>query len=178
MAINLIPPKLKQQRALSLVSNQVIFGFSVILIMLGIMSGAIFTYNSSLAKDIRKTDASLTEQNKRLKSFKDTESLIKTANQKLDLINETSGERTLWSNIIVEISNFTPKEVQIKAMDLNQDTITAAVAGVATTRKDIAIFKEKLEKGGFKNVTFTSSTYNQSTNDYTFSLSLGLEGKK
>ncbi len=178
MTINLIPPALKKQKELAAISNQIIFGLCVILIMLGIMSGAIFVYNSTLTKDISKTDQDILEQSKRLKSFKDLEALIKTANQKLDKIDDISKGRMIWSKIIVEISNFTPKGVQIKTMDLNQDTNNGVLSGVATTRKDIALFKEKLEKGGFKNVTFTSSSYNQNTNDYTFSLSVGLEGKQ
>lgn len=178
MTINLIPPKLKRQKELNTISSQIIFGLFVVLIMLGIMSGAVFIYNSSLIKDIKRTDNNLTEQNKRLKNLKDIEALIKTANLKLDRIDEGSKSRITWSKIIVEISNFTPKGVQIKTMDLNQETNNAALSGIAITRKDIALFKEKLEKGGFKNVTFTSSSYSQSTNDYTFSLSLSLEGKK
>jgi Tfp pilus assembly protein PilN len=178
MTINLLPPKLKRRKEISTISNHIIFGLSVILIMLSIMAGAIFLYNSSLAKDISKANSNLSEQNKRLKNFKETETLIKNANKKVSQIDDISKDRFVWSKVITEISTFTPKEVRIENMDLNQRTNSATLSGVATTLKDIALFKEKLEQSGFQNVTFTSSSYNQGTNDYAFSLSVSLEGKK
>ncbi len=104
--------------------------------------------------------------------------MIKNANKKVSQIDDISKDRFVWSKVITEISTFTPKEVRIENMDLNQRTNSATLSGVATTLKDIALFKEKLEQSGFQNVTFTSSSYNQGTNDYAFSLSVSLEGKK
>jgi Tfp pilus assembly protein PilN len=177
MSINLIPPRLKKQKGIDYISNQIIFGLIVILFMLGILSLALFTYDSSIKADISKSESRLAEQDKRLKEFKDTENLIKTANQKLAKIDELLKEKTIWSEAIAKISKVTPKSVEIKTMDLNHDSSKVNISGIATTRKDIALFKEGLEKSSFKNVTFTSSSYNQSTNDYTFSLTLELEGK-
>ena len=63
-------------------------------------------------------------------------------------------------------------------MDLNGNTNLVTIQGVALTRKDIALFKEKLETNNFQNVTFTTSSYNQGSDDYTFSLSLGTGDKQ
>lgn len=178
MTINLIPPKLKFQKELKNILSQSIFGFLVVFLMLAIMAGALYAYNSSLQGDLKKNATMLEEQSKRLKGFQEIDNSVRVANNKLSSIDTVLKNRASWSDIVTNISSFTPKSVQIKTMDLNSDLGTVVIQGVALTRKDIALFKEKLEKSNFQNVTFTSSSYSQSTDDYTFSLTLGLGGKK
>lgn len=178
MTVNLIPPKLKAQKELTNILSQIIFGLAIVLLMLTIMAGALYVYSSSIQNDLRGNKETLEEQSKRLKGFLDIENLVKKSNKKLSAIDNVLTTRAAWSDVIVNISGFTPPNVQIKSMDLNSTSHTVTIQGVATTRKDIALFKEKLETSNFKNVTFASSSYNQNTDDYTFSLSLALEDKK
>lgn len=177
MTINLIPQRLKLQKEVKNTLNQAIFGLCVILLMLGIMTLALYLYNSSVQNDLKITGDKISDQGKSLKEYQDIESSVKNANKKLTAIDSILAGKSLWGITITNISNFTPKSVQIKTMDLNRDTNNVTIQGVATTRTDIALFKEKLEKSEFQNVTFATSSYNQSTNDYTFSLSFGLEKK-
>lgn len=177
MTINLIPPKLKLHKELNTILGQVVFGLAVILIMLAIMSGALFIYNSSLQSDVKKTTERLAVQDKRLKDYSATEKLITNANKKLDKIDEVLSEKSAWSEQLTKISSYTPKNIQIKTMDLNIETNKNTISGIAVTRREIALFKERLEENGFKNVIFSSSTYNQGTDDYTFSLTFELEKK-
>jgi Tfp pilus assembly protein PilN len=177
MAINLIPPKLKKQKELHYISSQIIFGLFVILVMIGIMAGALFVYDSFLTKDIARNNDNLADQTKRLKSFQDTKISIEDANTKLANVDSVLTDRITWSEIITKIASYTPKNVQIKTMELKKTANGGTISGLAVTRKDIALFKEKLETNGFNNVTFTSSSYNSSTDDYTFSLSLEIGGK-
>lgn len=178
MAINLIPPPLKHQKEINYIFNQIVFGLFILLFMLGIMVLALFIYDSSIKEDIIKSQNRLSDQEKNLKDYKSTESSLKSINQKLLNIDGVLKEKVIWSEILARISGVTPKTVQVKTMDLYSDSSKTTISGVAVTRKDIAIFKEELEKNSFNNVVFTSSSYNQNTDDYTFSLSFELEGKK
>lgn len=178
MTINLIPPKLKTEKEIGYIFSQAIFGLTVIVIMLVIMSVALFLYSASLKSDIKKNDARMAQQEQNLKDYKDLESSIRAANNKLLKIETILPEKILWSEVLTRISSFTPKQVQIKTMELSKESNSATVSGIALTRKDIALFKERLEQNGFKNVTFSSSSYNQSSDDYTFSLTLELGDTK
>lgn len=171
MTINLIPPQIKKGRQISQMLGQLFFGFVAILILVTITSGAFLLYNSYLIVFLKHSENLVHEETNRLKTFRNVELDTKAINAKLGQIEAKNDEKVYWSTIFDLVSGATPKNVQIKSLNLNNSTMTALLTGNANTRTDIALMKEKLESiSTFKNVTFTTSSYNLLTDDYSFSL--------
>lgn len=175
MAINLVPPKIKNQKKLEIIFNQIYFGLFIMLIMVALLGFALYTYDTYLVSDLKHSEDNISNIDAKIKSLKDTENLIKDVNSRLGKVNSAKEARTIWSNILTSISNSTPKNVQVRNLSLNDVSSSVNLQGTAETRTDIALYKEKLESVDFKNVTFSTSTYNELQNNYNFSLSFELK---
>ena len=174
MTINLIPPKLKKEKEFRKTSGIFVVFLNIILIVLLIVTGTCFAANYYYKKDLNNIKDQINEQQLVLAKYKDLKVEVATVNSKLDIINNIDTTRVLWSNIVAELGRCTPTEVQINTFTSKDNKIT--LTGSAATRRDIAKFKEKLESSkNFQNVVFTSSSLNETTNDYGFDLSCELE---
>ena len=174
MTINLIPPKLKQEKEFRKTSGIFFTFLNIILVVLMIVTGTCFAANYFYKKDLSKIRTEINDQKLVLSKYTDLKKEVSTINSKLDIINNIDVTRALWSNIVTELGRCTPTEVQVKTLTSKNNKIT--LTGNAATRRDIAKFKEKLEASkNFKNVIFTSSSLNSETNDYGFDLNCELE---
>ncbi len=177
--INLIPPKIKRERRNKAIIFEITGGIIAVLVMFIIFSIALNLYNQTLTNQLKRSNEEIHSLNKKVALYKETEDMIKNINTKLDQIKETSNSRILWSTVLNNIGSSTPKNLQIKSLNANKNANVVSITGAAIDRKTIASMKEMLEKNNqFTNVTFSTSTYNQTTNDYTFSLSLEIKQTK
>lgn len=173
--INLLPPKLKKDRRNIMVTNQVIFVLVAGLILLAMTTAAFYIYNTILIGEQNGLEKRIATENSLIPSFKDTEKNISLINSKLTQIDSVDKSRFLWSQVLDAISVSTPKDTKISNLILNADNSAGSIAGNASSRALIALFKEKLESIDiFKSVTFTTSTYSDQTKDYTFTLDFEL----
>ena len=179
MTINLLPPKLKKEREgkrlLRLLNVLLSFSFLILFVFTVI----IYTANLSVVAQISKDKEAIDKQTISLKALSTTEQKIETINSKLDKMIQIDSSRAIWSNVIKDLANDTPTKVQIKALSLNKDTNKIELSGSASTRRDIAAFKDKLEESKyFKNVTFYTSSHTVESDSYSFNLSAELENSK
>lgn len=175
MSINLLPPQFKNEKRYRSVFREAIFGLSAILFLVVFFSVAFFAYYTYLKSDLKRTEKEIESVNRELAEYKEVEQKIVEINSRLSKINDANQDRVLWSQILELIGQSTPKNVKIKTLALNQSGSTYSLTGTATERREIALMKEKLEGANdFKNVTFSSSSYNQSSNDYGFTLNFDL----
>jgi len=174
MTINLIPPKLKKEKEFRKTSGIFIMFLNIIMVVLLIVTGTCLTANYFYTKDLNNIKSQIAEQQLVLSKYADLKKEVANVNAKLDKINNIDTTRILWSNIVAELGRCTPTEVQIKTFSSKDNKIS--LTGSAATRRDIAKFKEKLEASkNFKNIVFTSSSLNETTNDYGFDLNCELE---
>lgn len=176
MSINLLPPQLKKEKKLKLIFNQTFFSIFSILIMYLVAIAAFYTYDSYLKSRQKAIESKNSALNQELPSLHDTENVIKDINSRLSKIDDIFSQNDKTSELLSSIGQNTPANVQIKSLSINKSAKTVSLSGTAESRKDIALMKEKLETTSyFQNVIFSTSSYNQSTNDYTFSLSFELK---
>jgi|GEM_PF-1674986 len=178
MGINLIPPQLKKERTSDTILNQIIFGFVILVILDLIFSAGLYAYDFFLMSAIQKQDGLIADQSRKAKGLKDIEAQVNQINHKVASAEDIVKKRPQWSQILSMISQATPKEVQIKTMEVSAISKVISVSGVALSREKIALFKEKLEREGFSNVIFASSTFNESLNNYSYSLTFELGDAK
>lgn len=180
MVINLLPPKIKQEKKTKKMVNMIVLFLTVVFLILVILVGGVLAANFYTKNDLKKTEAKIADQNSLILRYKDIEDNINNINLKLAKISAASTQKILWSNVLIEISNDTPSMVQIKSVTLNQTGNKIDLSGYAETRSDIAKFKEKLENSKFfKNVTFSSSVHDQEQANFSFNISCELkEGVK
>ncbi|MCL5410682.1 MAG: PilN domain-containing protein [Patescibacteria group bacterium] len=172
MAINLLPPKFKQEKKIKKTAQTISIFLTTVFIIILILTGSILAADYSTKKDLDKVNAKIEEENKILLRYKATEDSIKAVNSKLGKIESVNTNRILWSNLIVELSKLTPSQIQIKTMVLDKENNKVSLTGFAETRSDIARFKEKMSSSKyFKNVTFSSSVHNEQQGNFSFSIS-------
>ncbi|MFA4995948.1 MAG: PilN domain-containing protein [Patescibacteria group bacterium] len=172
MAINLLPPKFKQEKKVKKIAKVISIFLATVFIILLIVTTSLWVANYETKKDIDKFSSKISEQNNVLLRYKETDEGIKAVNSKLSKIESVGSNRILWSNIITELSKLTPSQVQIKTMTLDQQNKKIGLTGYAETRNDIARFKEKMSSSKyFKNVTFSSSTRDEEQSNFSFSIS-------
>ncbi|MCX6813640.1 MAG: PilN domain-containing protein [Candidatus Azambacteria bacterium] len=176
MTINLIPPELKKEKSSRKIGH---FASSIsitIIIVLAIIFATMYGQNYFLAQNIKKIDQKIADQDITLKKYADLEQKINESNQKLEQLKKINNDKIAWSVIIKDLSGRTPSKVSIKTVTAGSDNYKISLTGSAETRRDIAKFKEKMEESKyFKNVTFSSSSLNEESNDYSFSISTELE---
>ncbi|MFA5926795.1 MAG: PilN domain-containing protein [Patescibacteria group bacterium] len=179
MSINLLPPKLKKQKGVEKKLRSVLLGLIYLAAMILVLSGVLFSFNivnkNELDQVIARTEAYKTEA----KAYSEIKEKITKTNSKLDKISQIDNNRVLWSVIIAEIEILTPAQVTIRTMDLSHDSKIINTVGKAESRYDVVLFKDKLEASPFfKNVTFSSSSFNPDENNYSFALKFELEKNK
>lgn len=172
MAINLLPPKFKKEKELARTTKTIsAFLFAILLIVL-ILTGGILAALVSTKSDLNKTVEKIADLNTTLAKYKEIDDNIQNVNSKINKINGSNSKKIIWSNLITELAKCTPEKVEIKTLTLNQTNNKIDMTGYAETRSDIAKFKEKMSSSKyFKNVTFTTSTRDETKQNYSFSLS-------
>ena len=176
MTINLIPPKLKKEKQYRKMIGVGFSFLSAILAVFLIVTATFVAANFYYKNDLARIKSKVSDQEQQLKKYSDLEKEVASINTKLGVINQIDLERPIWSNIIAEMAKSTPVAVQIRTLNASKDTKKISLTGTAATRRDIAKFKDKLESSkNFQNIIFASSSLDEKTNNYSFSITCELE---
>jgi len=176
MTINLIPPKFKKERAIKRTFGIVIFGFVALGLMVIAVTAIFLLSNVFAQNDIKNINMKIQDQQATILKYKELEDDINSTNGKLKKLDSLSSKKIFWSMVLTDLANSTPEKIQITNFSISQITAKGTLNGIAETRRDIAKFKEKLEASNyFKNVGFSASSYQEATNDYTYTMSLEIE---
>lgn len=176
MTINLIPPKLKKEKEINKISRLFFMAFFIVNAIIAIGAVGIISLNQLSQIELNSTNSKIAEQEKTLANLEDTSKKVKSMNEKLEDINAINKEKTSWSQIITEIAKDTPEKLQIKSLSATNNNNKINLTGSASSRRDIALFKEKLENSNyFDNVVFSTSSFTAETEDFNFNLSCELK---
>lgn len=176
MTINLLPNELKQGKVLGKrIGHFNLYLILAIFLVLLLWLMADF-YNAYLIEKMTAFDSESESIQGELRRYAEVENKIKNINTKLDKIDKADQTRVLWSNVLTELAKSAPALVSISSLSLESAKNSISLNGEAETRREIAKFKEKLESSSyFENVVFSTSTQNESRNNFSFSLSAVLE---
>lgn len=179
MTINLLPPNIKKVKEYQKILSFISYFFACIFLILIFFTVIVYIADMSIITDINKNSKEITSQEATLKSLEDISEKVIVINSKLDKISQVDTNRVIWSNVLKDLANDTPKNLQIASLSLDKESSKIQLTGSAATRRDIASFKEKLEASKyFKNVTFSTSSHSVESDTFSFNLSAELESIK
>ena len=179
MSINLIPPKLKKERKERKTTALFFTFLTFYLILFCILSAVIYLADTYIKKSLSNMDVQIAEETLKANNYKDVEANIKLVNGKLDSIKKEETSKIYWSKILDELARSTPENAQIKILSSSTENKSLNITGDAASRRDIAKLKDKMEDSKyFKNVNFSTSSYNETDKNFTFNLTCELEEVK
>jgi Tfp pilus assembly protein PilN len=160
--INLLPQELKLKRiqakhTVSLISVCLVIIFATVI--LGIIAqSAKETVTAHLGNTQANVDQSNNLQGEN-KTLVDDALLI---NDRAQATNDVNKTRAIWSQVLQELSNDAPSDVQFETVTANAlKKPNFQLTGNTSSEVEIIKFKDKLESSGFfKNVTFKNSSLN------------------
>lgn len=177
--INLLPKEFKGKRkqfkfnlsALWVCSS--ILALFLTLIFFTEMGNQIF--NSKLKLKEREIE----RERKEIALYKNIEIKVKKLKEALKLLSDLEKKRISWPDIFNELSTCAPSQLQIQSLALSASKIPQVnLDGKASSRMEIAKFKEKLEASPLFSGTILGPTTQYTTEKgvfYTFSLTANLE---
>lgn len=169
--INLIPPKIKLEQKIKRIERSVFLTIFVILLMTLLVYGGLYYAQISISTQLAKTKQELSETEMKVESLKDVENQINTINAKLTKITTLKKQNISWSDVIAKLNASTPEKVKINSFQADRTAKKLTINGAAETRRDIVKFQTKLDSiGYFANLSFSTSTYNETEQYYTFTL--------
>lgn len=169
--INLIPPKIKRQQRAKRLSKVISSALFSILIMILIVFMALYTTDRFLKSELSSSTQNLADTEYKLKSFKDIEDRIGSINTKLLRLNTLKSQNIVWTDVIEKIGLAVPDKVQISGVQMDATGKKFTLSGIAPSRREIVMLQTKLEDSDyFSGVTFGSSSLDDKTNTFTFSL--------
>lgn len=182
--INLLPPEIKLKIKQAKQSANVFSICLVIIIVFAVSSFIISEVKKSLlSPELETLKSQINNDNSKSNSLSDLEQKALFINDRSQLAKQINNQKPLWSQIIQELINSVPINVQL--VSLASDISKAPnfiLQGSTISERDAIKFKEKLETSKFfKDVSFKSSTSipGQTGTDQklNFSLEFNLENK-
>lgn len=160
ISINLLPAELKLQRIgakrnASLISICIVI--TIVVIVIAVISRSL---EAMVEDNLNTSKQNIDSRSNSLNTSSDIQDLAYLINDRAaatDKINET---RAIWSQIMQELSNCAPADVQFDTLNANSTkTPNFILQGNTTNEREIIKFQEKLENSPvFKNVKFKSSS--------------------
>ena len=179
MTINLIPPKIKKERASQRTYGSIVFGIVMLGLLIIVTTSIFLISNIVVNKEVADTQTRINDQEATIVKYKDLVNKINTTNDKLKILDSYDANKILWSIVLTNLASSTPEAVQLTNFTITQNGLKGSVNGAAATLRDTAKLREKMEDSKyFKNVSFTTSAYRDSTTDYSFTISFEIESIK
>ena len=164
--INLLPPQLKLQR-IAAKRNASLIGICIVIVILFLVTGIVArSFESTVKANLDTTTSNVEKNTSQLDEYSDLQDLAFNINDRAKTADEISKNRTMWSQILQELSNSAPGDVQFENLIANADkSPNFVLQGNTTTEREIIKFKDKLENSSvFNNVSFKTATLNDETN--------------
>lgn len=184
LSINLVPAEIKDKIKQAKKTADVLGIAIVIVILFAVISVLVRGANSMLLEpNLIVAKNQVVESNSQLKAFDKIKNQALIINNKVTLASQVNETRAHWSQIIQDLINCVPQNVQFKSFSASSDKSPNFVLTADTdSAQNIILFKDKLEASPFfKNVAFKSSTTSSDATDITkvkkvaFSLEFDLE---
>ena len=178
--INLLPPELKLKR-IAAKRNASLISISLVIVIVFVVAGIISrSLESTIISNLDSLKSQVERNNVNVDNYKDLKDLALLINDRSKSADEINQKRVLWSQVLQELANNTPEDVQFENITGNTDkSPNFILQGNTTTEREIIKFKEKLENSSmFKNVSFKSSSLgqeNEQNGKISFTLEFELE---
>ncbi len=177
--INLLSPQLKLQR-IEAKRNASLIGICIVVTFAVIIAAIISRSLETTVKERLTTAKSEVEKNtNQIDESKDLENLALLINDRAATTDKINDTRVIWSQVILELANSTPTDVQFTNVAANTTrSPNFVLQGITTTEREVIKFKEKLENSlMFKNVNFKNSSLKtvQDVQKLSFTLEMDLE---
>lgn len=158
--INLLPPQLKMQRIMAKRNASLISICLVIILVVAIIGIIARSFESTMATYLKSTKENIEKNTSQLDQYQDLQDLALLINDRWQAAQVIDKDRPFWSQILRELSNCAPADVQFENLTANiEKTPNFILQGNTTSEREIIKFKEKLEDSGFfNNVNFKSSS--------------------
>jgi len=158
--INLLPPELKLRRIeakrnASLISVCIVL--TIIVLAIGIIGRS---FEATIKDNLLVAKTEIEKNTSHLDEYKELQELALLINDRALATDEINETRVIWSQVIQELANCAPADVQFNNLTAKADkSPNFILQGNTTTEREIIKFKEKLENSlVFKNVVFKSSS--------------------
>lgn len=171
--------RLAAKRNASLIS--VCFVCVIVVLAIGIVGKSLQT---TIEGSLNQTKKGIEEEGKALEQYQELQDIALFINDRWQATTKIDQDRVYWSQVITDLLNCVPIDVQFENLVINSDKAPNFVLqGNAKTERDIIKFKEKLENSiFFQNVAFKSSTLSKEQQEQSdklnFTLEFDLEQKK
>ncbi|KKQ90296.1 MAG: hypothetical protein UT15_C0016G0008 [Berkelbacteria bacterium GW2011_GWA1_39_10] len=144
--INLLPPQLKLQR-IAAKRNASLIGICIVIVILFLVTGIVArSFESTVKANLDTTTSNVEKNTSQLDEYSDLQDLAFNINDRAKTADEISKNRTMWSQILQELSNSAPGDVQFENLIANADkSPNFVLQGNTTTEREIIKFKDKLE---------------------------------
>ncbi len=169
--INLLPPKVKKEQKVKMISGQINIAIVAMGIMVALTYSAVHLVNYFIEKDLNRNNNSLNETNVAISNLKPVRDQVDQINAKINKIDQIKSKRIDWSTFILNFNASIPEKVIITSFQADQEKGTFSISAAAETREEIVKLQGKLESlDNLKNLSFQNSTFDATNNYYTFSM--------
>ncbi len=174
--INLLPPKIKKEQKVKLISGQINTAIVVLSIMVALTYTAVHFVNYFLKVVLDRNTQTLTETNIEKVGLKPIREQVDQINTKINKIDQLKSERIEWSIFIQNFNTVIPTKVSISSMSVDKKAGSFNISASAETREDIVKLQARLESlDNLKNLSFQNSTFDSTNNCYNFNMTGILE---
>ncbi|MBS4536188.1 PilN domain-containing protein [Clostridium sp. D2Q-14] len=179
--INLFSSYIQKQK-----QDKILFKYIFISLVIIIFIGILYTiwYHNKINKlenNIEKINSSLSSNDTKLRLIeidrkrKKLNSLDKYYNLVSDVDNQMENINKINTNIIYSINSSIPNSIYFNSMNISNNIVE--IQGISNDKISLAQFQERLnEKAEFSNIYINSIIKNTPINNYTFILTLKIEG--
>lgn len=177
--INLLPPEIKDSRKLSSKVSGVIAAYVVIGAIIALLIAVATTYKFILDSQVMDRQSQLSSLETSAKAGNQLMSKAALVNDRLSSVAKYRDD-IIWSDKLREIANSTPSDISLTEVKLDRASassgIKIGVSGLATDRRSIVLFKDKLSANkAFSGVELTSVGEKSSdASSYTFTVTFAL----
>ncbi len=169
--INLIPPKLKTATRNRQITGLAFTYCTILILMTAFVFAALFGINSITIAELQQTNQILEAEKSKAEKLEPIEQDVLSINAKILKLITLKNQRTEWSKVLSDFNHSTPEMVQTTTLTISTKDKKVAISGSAESRRDIVKLSTKLGSlGYFLNLTFPTSTYNESENMYLFNM--------
>lgn len=182
--INLLPPELKLQR-IAAKRNASLISICIVIVLIVAVLGIISrSFQSNMETYLSNTKGNIDKASGQIDQYQDLQDLALFINDRWQAAQELNKNHVFWSQVLQELSNSAPTDVQFEGLTMNSGkSPNFVLQGNTTTEREIIKFKDKLEASlFFKNVAFKSSNIStdqtNTTQKLEFSLEFDLEQKQ
>ncbi len=159
--INLVPREIKDKISQAKFSANV-FGICLVVVFLVVVLGVLAAAANTmlLEPNLSTIKGEVSQNANELTAFASLEKKALFLNDRAKIAQEIEQKRPRWSQIVQNLINSVPANVQFSDLAVDSTKIpNFVVSGYAKDERDIIGFKDKLEASEFfKNVRFKSST--------------------